>query len=452
MKVDKIPNKDVFCNSPWYELHIFWDGSFGYCCAQTPHRPYSENLTAFYNIKTMSIADWHRSTPMKEHRLAMFTDDKMSACNACWHQEKFGSTSRRHKANIKSVIFKQEFDESFAQSPNYDVFENSYLNGGDTPQLPMDLHIDLGNYCNLACKMCNPEASSKIASQYSKWDVLGNYKIATDWTKDDAVWDNFVNQILDINLQNIHFMGGETLITPRFEQLIDALIKNKRYDLCISFVTNGTSFNKQLMGKLSKFKRVGIEISIESMTKHNEYIRQGTKNSVVVENIHKYIDTKNRWNEWCNSNFDVTIRPAVSLLSIGYYYTLLQFCLDEQILLKSNNVIREVGWNDSKCLDIRILPSNVKAQYMENYTKLLDSIDADDLIDDFNESDSHNYRNVIRDECNKCITLLSSSMEHDLYPDLIELLEKWDKVYDLNANELYPELNDLLTEYNYSVG
>ena len=188
------------------------------------------------------------------------------------------------------------------------------------------------------------------------------------------------------------------------------------------------------------------------MTKHNEYIRQGTKNSVVVENIHKYIDTRNRWNEWCNSNFDVTIRPAVSLLSIGYYYTLLQFCLDEQILLKSNNVIREVGWNDSKCLDIRILPSNVKAQYMENYTKLLDSIDADDLIDDFNESDSHNYRNVIRDECNKCITLLSSSMEHDLYPDLIELLEKWDKVYDLNANELYPELNDLLTEYNYSVG
>jgi sulfatase maturation enzyme AslB (radical SAM superfamily) len=440
-----MPNKDVFCNSPWYELHIFWDGSFGYCCQQTPHRPYVEHLASFYNIKTMAISDWHTSKPMNASRLAMFSDDKMSNCDKCWYQERFSSTSRRRKANSKSVLFKQAFDVSFEQSPNYDTFESSFDNGGETTQMPLDFHIDLGNYCNLACKFCCPDASSKIASQYKKWDVLGNESIVSDWTKNDDVWDSFIAQIMHMDLQNIHLMGGETLITPRFEDLVDALIENERYEVCISFVTNGTSFNKPLMDKLKNFKRVGIEVSIETLTEHNEYIRQGTKNSVVIGNINRYIDLAK------DSTIDITIRPALSLLSIGYYHTLLEFCLDKRVLLKSNNVIGEVGWKSSKCLDVRLLPTDVKTSYKKHYVELLNTIDAELLIEDFNESDSNNYKNVIRDECHKCIALLDSEVDHDLYPDLVELLEKWDKVYELNAIELYPELSELLLEHNYNV-
>ena len=392
----------------------------------------------------MPISKWYRSEPMRLARIAMFSDEKMDMCSSCWHQEQFGRTSRRHKSNIKSVIFKQEFDNSYCQSPNYNTFNSSAITG-ETTQMPLDLHIDLGNYCNLACKFCCPDASSKIASQYNKWDALGNEIIAVDWTKDDNVWNGFIDQLLKMDIQNIHLMGGETLITPRFEDLVDSLLNAKRYDVCISFVTNGTSFNKGLMDKLSNFKRVGIEVSIETLTKHNEYIRQGTTNSIVVDNIHKYIEIAS------NSSIDITIRPAVSLLSIGYYHTLLQFCLDNQVLLKSNNVIREVGWKSSKCLDVRLLPNKVRNLYKKNYIKLLDNINADELIDDFNESDSHNHKGVIRDECIKCIALLDSDMEHDLYPDLIELLQRWDKVYKLNAMELYPELSELLMEYNYDV-
>jgi sulfatase maturation enzyme AslB (radical SAM superfamily) len=435
--------QDVFCNSPWYELHIYWDGSFGYCCQQTPNLPYPVELKSLYNIKNMSIADWHNSAPMRKARMLMHSNTRMSDCYACWHQEEFSLSSRRHRANAKSVIFKQAFNNSFLQSPNYPIFDHSYRNKGETPQSPLDLHIDLGNYCNLACKFCCPEASSKIARQYGKWDLLGGSKVVNDWTKDNDVWRSFLAQIVGMKIQNIHFMGGETLITPRFEDLLDKLIEHELYDTCISFVTNGTTYEERLINKLLKFKRVGIEISIETTTKHNEYIRQGTCNAVVIGNIMRY-------QSLTTDTVNLTIRPAVSLLSIGYYHTLLQFCLDNKLLLKSGNVIREVGWMSSKCMDVRVLPLEIRQTYKSHYASILDKLEGSNS-DNFNESNPDDYKNVVRGECIKCITLLDAEFKHNLYPDLIEVLNKWDAVYNMNAIELYPELKDVLLDNGYVI-
>ena len=438
--------KEVFCNSPWYELHIFWDGSLGYCCQQNPYVPYPKKEASKYNIKNISIAEWQNSEPMRKHRLAMDGLIGMKECYACWHQEEYSNTSRRIKSNLKSVIFsKQQFQHSYLQSPNYSTFQHSFTNSGETSQLPVDLHIDLGNYCNLACKFCCPEASSTIATQYSKWNILKSTSLSNDWTKDDKVWNRFVTEVLELpQLQNIHFMGGETVITPRFEDLIDVLIKNKRFDVCISFVTNGTIINERVLSKLLNFKRVGIEVSIETVTKHNEYIRQGTDNEVVIANIKRYMQVAN------GVTVDVTIRPAVSLLSVGYYYTLLQFCLDNKLLLKSNDVLRGVGWQSSPCLSINVLPIEIREQYKENYINLRDKIQPTELIADYNESDPTNYKTVLYHECVRIIQILSEpDINHALFPDLIELLSKWDRSYHFNARELYPEFAELFNQYNY---
>ena len=29
-----IPNKDIFCNSPWFEIHMYWNGDYGICCSE----------------------------------------------------------------------------------------------------------------------------------------------------------------------------------------------------------------------------------------------------------------------------------------------------------------------------------------------------------------------------------------------------------------------------------
>ena len=213
-----MPNQNIFCSTPWYGLHIYWDGSLGICC-QESHKLYNNRS---YNIATTTIAEWFNSEPVKHFRQGVLGDSPVSACSRCYQEESVGGNSRRLKSNQKSVIFRQAFADSFEQSPGRKHFDES----GTTGTHPIDIHVDLGNYCNLACKMCNARSSSTRASQEVKWGIESSRQyLGTDWTQDTQVWNSFLQQLLDIpKLNNIHFMGGETLLTRRLEDLVDHMI------------------------------------------------------------------------------------------------------------------------------------------------------------------------------------------------------------------------------------
>ena len=435
-----MPNSNIFCNVPWYDLHIYWDGSFGICCSED-HKIYAETNHE-YNVARMSIRDWYNSEPVRDFRRKIQRNSPISACRGCYLEEKHNGHSRRFKENQKSAIFMQAFEESFEQSPGYKNFKHSAEFDGFTNTVPVDLHVNLGNFCNLACKMCFADASSTIASHEVKWGIVDSRKyLGVDWTSDPAVWQGFKQQLLDIKgLNNIHFMGGETLLTDRLEDFVDTMIEHKRFDLCFSFVSNGTIFKPRLLDKLKHFKRVGIEISIEATTEHNAYQRQGTNTAEVLENIEKYLN-------WCNgSSITVTLRSAPSSLTIGYYYTLLEYALKRQLLIKSNLCY------DPKFLYAVNLPAEVKQQYIKKYNELiakLDSVETDDIV---NASNPNNYKIVIKYEAEMCISLLSVDQPADSEEQLAKMVEhcrKWDKVYKLDARKLYPELNEVWDRYAY---
>jgi sulfatase maturation enzyme AslB (radical SAM superfamily) len=375
----------------------------------------------------------------------MFSGTPNSICGRCYYEQEVGGTSRRHKCNQKSVIFtKTNFSDSYQQSPGYDKFESSKDNNGDYDGMPIDLHIDLGNYCNLACKMCHPQASSTIASQEVKWgNQDAKQYVGTDWTRDNTVWTRVLAELANTKeLNNIHFMGGETLLTPRFEEFVDYMLAHGRTDLNFSFVSNGTSFNESLIKKLKKFKRVGIEVSIETVTEHNSYQRQGTDTSVVLQNIKQYL-------AHCDgSNITMTARPAISALTIGNYHTLLRYCLDNKIIVKSLNVTRPVF------LDPLILPLSVRSQYIDNYKNLIQEYNLTnvDCAVDYNESDVNQLPRIILSEINQCLYLLtkdqmSNSDQH--LKDMVAWCRRWDNVYGYDARTLYPELIDILDLHGY---
>lgn len=388
----------------------------------------------------MSIAQWYNSDPVKKFRQNIHGARKLSACRSCYLEEQHGGHSKRLKENQKSVIFAQAFEDSYEQSPSRGHFE--YSDGGVTDTMPIDLHINLGNFCNLACKMCSHEASSTIASQEVKWGIDSSRQyLGVDWTKDDVVWNNFKQQLLEIpGLNNIHFMGGETLLTDRIEDLVDTMIQHKRFDLCFSFVTNGTVFKPTLMDKLKAFRRVGIEISIETVTEHNAYQRQGTKTSEVLANIQRYRD-------WCNgTSITVTLRSAPSLLSIGHYHTLLRYALEQQLLIKSNLCY------SPKFLYAVNLPTAVKQQYINHYVELVDQLNTVATNNDFNASDPNNYAMSIKQEAEMCLQLLSTPAPFDIETQLQAMVEhcrRWDQVYQLDARKLYPELVEVWDRYAY---
>ena len=429
-----MPNQKIFCSTPWYELHIYWDGSLGICC-QESHKLYNDRS---YNIATTTIAEWFNSDPVKHFRQGVLGDRPVSACSRCYQEESVGGNSRRFKSNQKSVIFRQAFADSFEQSPGRRHFDLS----GITSTHPIDIHVDLGNYCNLACKMCNPQASSTIASQQVKWGIESSRQyLGTDWTQNNDVWNRFLQQLLDTpGLNNIHFMGGETLLTKRFEHLVDHMIAHDRLDLCFSFVTNGTVFRPELLEKLKLFRRVGIEVSIETVDRRNSYQRQGTDTDQVMTNLDRYLDQ-------CNgSNITLTVRPAVSALTIGSFPGLLQYCLDKNLIIKSLLVTKP------DFLSAVILPKLVKDQYLESYQQLIDRLLNIQIPIDYNASDSHNTAMIVKEQAYMCMNILSQpepSNVSELCQLMVDHCRKWDQVYGYNAREMYPELTEIWNQHDY---
>jgi molybdenum cofactor biosynthesis enzyme MoaA len=428
-----VPNSNIFCNTPWYELQIYWDGSLGICC-QESHKLHDGR----YNIATTSIAEWFDSEPVRHFRQGVLGNGLVSACSRCYQEERMGGNSRRIRSNQKSVIFTQAFAESFEQSPGRRHFDES----GITSTHPIDIHIDLGNYCNLACKMCNAQASSTIASQQVKWGIESSRQyLGTDWTQNQQVWDSFLKQLLDMpKLNNIHFMGGETLLTRRFEDFVDHLIAHDRLDVCFSFVTNGTTFNPELMTKLKKFRRVGIEVSIETVDAHNVYQRQGTNMDQVMTHLDQYLALCNR------SNITLTVRPAVSALTIGYFPGLLEYCLDRNLIVKSLLV------NEPQFLDAVILPDAVKQQYLEHYQTLVNRLNSVQVPTDYNASDPTNHAMIVKEQAQMCMNILSQPAPENaenLRRRLVEHCSRWDQIYGYDARLLYPELSDVWTQYGY---
>jgi molybdenum cofactor biosynthesis enzyme MoaA len=346
--------------------------------------------------------------------------------------------SRRIRSNQKSVIFQQAFADSFEQSPGRRHIDQS----GITNTHPIDIHVDLGNYCNLACKMCNAQASSAIASQQVKWGIESSRQyLGSDWTKNQQVWNSFLKQLLDIpKLNNIHFMGGETLLTRRFEDLVDHMIAHDRLDVCFSFVTNGTTFKPELMNKLKKFRRVGIEVSIETVDAHNVYQRQGTDNQLVMTNLDRYLDM-------CNgSSITLTARPAVSALTIGYFPGLLEYCLDNNLIVKSLLV------TNPRFLNAVILPDAVKQQYLGHYQTLVDRLDNVQVPEDYNASDPNHHVMIVKEQVQMCMNILRQPAPPDAEQQrrlMVEHCRKWDQVYGYDARSLYPELAEIWTQYDY---
>lgn len=422
-------DQNIFCNTPWYELHIYWDGSLGICC-QEDHKLYTQGN---YNIATMSIAEWFNSDPVRAFRQQVLASTPVSACRRCYVEEQAGGGSRRHRSNQKSAIFVQAFDHSFAQSP----IQKHITQSGTTDTHPIDIHIDLGNFCNLACKMCNAQASSRIASQEVRWGIDSSAQyLGTDWTRNTEVWNSFKRQLLDLpGLNNIHFMGGETLLTDRFEDLVDTMIEHGRFDLCFSFVTNGTVYRAELLEKLSQFRRVGIEVSIETVDEHNTYQRQGTDTAQVLQHLEQYKNFAN------GTNITVSLRPAVSALTIGYYDGLLDYALAQGFVVKSLLV------NSPQYLDAKILPPKVKATYADKYNKF-----KEHYVVDYNASDPNQIQNNIAQQASMVMNILNAPAPHNadqLLASMVAHCRRWDDIYGHDARSLYPELAEVWNRYGY---
>lgn len=434
-------NQKIFCNVPWTNVHLYWDGSFGMCCAEK-NKIYDSTLDSTYNIKKMTINEWFNHEPIKKSRIDILGDSKLSSCADCYNEEDNGFESRRIKENYKSAIFTLEkFDKSFTQSK----WNSRFLESLDKKDqaAPIDWHIDLGNECNLSCKMCQPSASSLMASKYRKW----NLEIPTfsNWVNDDTAWANFLLSVDNTpNLYRIHFMGGEPMLNKRFYQIIDYLIEKNRTDISISFVTNGTIYDDKLYNKLKKFKSCDIEISIESIGKTNLYIRQPGIDSTLI-NIKKLMAQQ-------TDKFHIVLRSVPQLLNVNDYHEYILFAWENKLSIQSIPLSRPAY------LAIRVLPWIIRQNFKYNYIKVKEQISTEsqnEIKTLVTGRDTSRLHIQLIKECDGVLAMLDEEIPKniaELEKELSMWLSRWDKEFKLNAYEFYPEYTDFFQRINYEPG
>jgi hypothetical protein len=144
----------------------------------------------------------------------------------------------------------------------------------------------------------------------------------------------------------------------------------------------------------------------------------------------------------------VALRPAPSILSIGYYTGVLQYALDHQLVVKSN-----LCYNP-RFLSAEILPAEIKQQYLPRYQDFLTQLQDVSAAGDYNASDPNNWRSAVKHEAEMCMALLQTTTPADSQEQLADMVrhcERWDRVYGYNARELYPEFGRILERYGYDI-
>lgn len=386
----------------------------------------------------MTVAQWYNSEPMQAKRIAILGAEHINGCRDCYKEEAHGHESRRIRENFKTVIFtEQAFDRSYQQSPMRDAFATV------TDRQPVDWHIDLGNECNLACKMCYPKASSKISSIYQKWQLI-DATANRNWTTNDQAWQSFKTSILATeNLNRLHFMGGEPLLNKRFIELLDFLIEKQRTDISVSFVSNGTMVYSDIVRRLKKFRSCDIEISIESVKPNNHYIRQGSDTASVKKVIANLLSQR-------SDNFNIVLRTVPQLLSINNYNELITWAWQNKIAIVSIPLV------EPDYLQIAVLPRAIRQQLIPQYQDLLSRL-TDAMPEQQSLTTGRNTANIesmLARHTEAIVAMLSAPEPDnvaDLRQQLIQWLIRWDQEFDLDAREFYPEYAEFLTQYGYQV-
>jgi len=430
-------NKDIFCAVPWYNSHLYWDGTYGACCSEI-----SKPTGPVENIQNTNLITWYNSAAMRNFRLRILGNEKLPECQRCYIEEQHGHESRRIRENFKVAIFtKQAFDKSFQQSPWNKKFSESAAIG-TTDCLPIDLHIDFGNECNLACKMCSPDASSKIAQSYKKWGI--SYAKKNNWTNSDILYKKLLKNIQSIpKLHRIHIMGGEPLVNKRFYEFVDWLVSNGYSDLSLSFVSNGTIIDEELIKKMQFFKSVDIEISLESIYNNNHYIRQGVDTKKTLQNIDTLL-------KYRTTTFNIVLRSVPQLLNVNNYDQYILFALRNKISIQS------IPLSDPEYLAIKVLPMDIRMSLVKKYIKLKEEIlqSTSDMKTLTIGRDVSRLEQQLVKECDTVITMLEQPESNNidkLRKELIFWLMRWDKLFKLNALDFYPEYSNFFKNYGYSV-
>jgi len=339
-------------------MRIDNNGDYAFCRWQRNNN----NIGKRYNIKDFTPFEYFQQH-MSDIRMEMFSGKQFDQCKNCHVMEEHGKISGRQKQLLKIGVDEKHFRKSLLSSPLFASIDWSWKNNGHTDLNPVDWQIDLGNYCNSACIMCEPKFSSKLAKEWHRLGLIDTPYDAKNWSTDDKLLAKFIDSLKQIkNLKYLHFLGGETLLIPAFKKILQALVKaDLCQDVVIGFTTNLTVWPKDVIDVLEHFAHVHVGLSIETLNSVNDYIRWPSKIAQVKENLNRFISLADKKKDWYTS-----LRITPNLFSVYYIDALYEFAFENNVGVESCHFIHKPTF-----LRIELLPIKMRKIILKKLQALL---------------------------------------------------------------------------------
>jgi MoaA/NifB/PqqE/SkfB family radical SAM enzyme len=252
---------NFYCAAPWRGLHINPRGDVKTCCAGDP------NMLG--NLNTSSIEEILNGNTLKEIRASLAQGQPHSYCNNCVKAERFGADSERAWHNNVN--------------PNFD-----YATAGDLYHWPTIVDVRWNTTCNLSCNYCGPSCSSKWAALKSvpfKSGTRPYYEQVCD----------FIEKHFD-HVYEVALVGGEPLLLPENERLLDVIPKNA----IVTLITNLSVDleNNKIFKKLAQRQQVGWSMSFDNIGPRFEYVRHGADWNLLLKNLDTIKELKRNQGHW----------------------------------------------------------------------------------------------------------------------------------------------------------
>jgi sulfatase maturation enzyme AslB (radical SAM superfamily) len=424
-----------FCPSTWFHMRINNSGTYEYCRWKIHEE--STRIDFVRNIKNQQPLDYFQNTlsPLREQFLS---GTAPSGCRACHVMEQNGKISGRQKQLLK-VGVRDPFAKTLASSPMKPEFDYSYAHRGHTRREVQDWQIDLGNYCNNACIYCNHESSSRLAAEFKQLGIINEIP-PNSWCDDPELLDKFMQDLVSsTNTKYLHFLGGETLITPGFKTMLAALIEhNQSQHTTIGFTTNLNCWNQSVVDLLKQFQHVNLGMSIDTLTKVNDYVRWPNQEYLTKELLQRWIDLAQE------RNWLVQLRITPTCLTIRELDTIYEFAWEHNLSIESCNFLYDPAF-----MRIDVLPTEYKKQARDRLQSWVDRhlISGDTII---NIRDPNQARTQIVQDAQSYINYIDSSQDESYrLPELVKYLKLLESNRKNSILDYIPEYEELFRSAGY---
>lgn len=396
-------------------------GQFEYCrWAKRKQRATDQSI---HNVSPIEFFQ----KQMFDVREKLLNGQSVPGCDSCYQMEKHGKISGRQRQLLKTGVRIDQFEKTMVSSPWYDEFNQ----GGVTSQMPQDWQIDLGNYCDSACVFCNPNFSSRLASEFKKIEIKHQPPKA-NWTDSAELIQQFVDTLSQSsNIAYMHFIGGETLIIPAFKVILKALIEHGLHQrAAIGFTTSLSSWPEDTIELLTHFETVNLGMSMESFHAVNEYVRYPARQSTVIDHLHKWIALANK------QNWFVQLRTTPTALSIKHLTGIYDFAWHNKIPVESCNFLTEPEF-----LRPSVLPMHYRKPIIDSFKQWIDEHSSEHDATVVNSRSPYQTQKYLVQEFQSYVNYLESDVDQSWrLPELVAYLKK------LEANRRNCVL-DYLPEY-----